>query len=128
MTERAPETAERPTILLVEDEPAVRRSMQLVLQGSGFAVRSYASGAAAVADPEVGKARGLIADFRLPEGDGLSVLRALRAAGFSGRAILVTAFPTMELEANARREGFLRVLPKPLTTRMLREAMTDLSE
>lgn len=127
MIDQEPQTAERPMILLVEDEPAVRRSLQLVLQGSGFAVRSYASGAALVADRGAAQATGLIADYRLPDSNGLAVLRALRAGGFRGRAILVTGYPSRELSAKARQEGFLCVLNKPLGDRALREAVASLS-
>lgn len=127
MNERPPATAERPTILLVEDEPAVRRSVQLVLQGSGFAVRSYASGAALLADPNAASAAGVVADYRLTDSNGLAVLRALRAADFTGWAILITAFPSRELAAQARAEGYAHILIKPLADRVLRDAVADLS-
>jgi len=125
MNERA---AERPTILLVEDEPAVRRSVQLVLQGSGFAVRSYASGAALLADPNTARAAGMVADYRLPDSNGLAVLRDARAAGFAGWAILITAYPSRELAAQARTEGYAHIFAKPLADRVLRDAVASLSD
>jgi len=118
---------ERPTILLVEDEPSVRRSLQLVLQGSGFAVRAYGSGAAVMADPDAPKASAIVADYRLPDGDGLHVLRALRERGFTVPAILVTAYGSPNLIESAREAGYARVLEKPLGDRMLREAVAALS-
>jgi FixJ family two-component response regulator len=127
VTDRQPAKAGRPTILLVEAEPAVRRSLQLVLEGSGFAVRSYALGAALLADPCAASAMGLVADCLLPDSSGWAVLRALRTAGFTGRAILLTAHPSRELAIRAREEGFMRVLQKPLADRVLREAVADLS-
>jgi CheY-like chemotaxis protein len=126
MSDFSSEPAERPTILLVEDEPAVRRSLQLVLLGSGYAVRSYGSGAALLADPGARHAKGVVADYRLPDSDGLAVLRALKAAGFDGRAILVTAFHSPELAARARDAGFSQVLQKPLADRLLRDAVGGL--
>jgi len=116
----------KPTLLLVEDDPGVRRSLQLILQGSGFEVRSYGTVAASVADPNLAQADGMIADYRLPDGDGLSLLRALYAAGFRGQAILITAFGTPQLEEQARAAGYARVLEKPLAERMLRETVTRL--
>ena len=123
---RTPSTKRRPVMLLVEDEPAVRRSLQLVLQGSGFTVRSYGSGATLLADPDAGGADGLVADYRLPDGDGLSVLRGLRAVGFRGQAILITAFGSSDLVVRAREAGFDRVLEKPLGDRVLRDAISGL--
>ena len=126
MSEQSTEGARRPIILLVEDEPAVRRSLQLVLQGNGFAVRSYASGAALLQDPSARTASGLIADYRLQGSDGLLILRALRLAGFDGRAILITAYGSSELTMQALAAGFSDVLEKPLAPRALSAAVADL--
>lgn len=126
MSDSALEPSERPIILLVEDEPAVRRSLQLVLQGSGFSVRSYGAGTALLADPAARNAHALVADYRLPDGDGLTILRNLRAAGFSGPAVLITAFNSPELAARAEAAGFNRILEKPLADRLLREAVSSL--
>ena len=127
MPDSAPETAERPLILLLEDDAAVRRSLLLLLLGSGFSVRSYGSGAALLADPQAKDAAGLVIDYRLPDGNGLSVTRELREVGFKGHAILITAFPSRELSAAARAEGFARVFEKPLAHRVLVQAVADLS-
>lgn len=118
--------AQKPIILLVEDDPAVRRSLQLILHGSGFLVRSYGTVAASLADPNVGDVHGVIADYRLPDGDGVGLLDAMKAAGFRGNAVLITAFGSPELEARARAAGFSRMLEKPLAERMLRETMASL--
>ena len=127
MPQTAPELAEAPTILLLEDEPAVRRSLQLLLQGSGFAVRSYASGAMLLADPRAKDAAVLVVDYRLADGNGLTVARALYEAGFTGRSVLITAYPSRELSAAARAEGFSRIFEKPLANRALVEAVADLA-
>ena len=125
MTDRSA-TAHRPVILLVEDEPAVRRALQLVLQGSGFSVRSQASSAAALGDPLALQAAAIVADYRLPDGDGLNLLRGLRQRGFAGPAILITAYGSPDLAASAREAGYARILEKPLPDRVLREAVVAL--
>jgi len=119
-------TLQKSIVLLVEDDPAVRRSLQLVLQGSGFVVRSYATGTALLADPNIGDADALVADYRLPDSDGVRLLQDLRKVGFRGRAVLVTGFGTPALEVSARAAGFARVLEKPLADRVLRETMAGL--
>lgn len=117
---------ERPTILLVEDEPSVRRSLQLVLQGGGYHVRSFATGAALLADPLSPKASAIVADYRLPDRDGVAILKLLRLQGFNGPAILVTAFNSPDLTASALKAGYTRVLEKPLGDRVLRDAVAAL--
>lgn len=85
---------DRPRLLLVEDDAAVRRSLQLLLQTKGFDVRAYASGHRLLADASADSAVGFIADYRL-DGlgalDGLDVLAGLRARGWRKPAILITA-------------------------------------
>ncbi|HQR88626.1 MAG TPA: response regulator, partial [Caulobacter sp.] len=64
----------RARLLLVEDDPGVRRSLQLLLHGRGFEVRAYASGLALLADPTALDAVCLVSDYRMPEIDGLLIL------------------------------------------------------
>lgn len=110
----AKETAPR-RLILVEDDAAVRRSLQLLLAWRGYDVRSYSSAAAAVS--HLAEDQGsdlLVADYRLPDGDGIGLLRALRRSGWHGRAILITAFPSPMLIDSALASGFDAVLEKPL--------------
>ncbi len=119
--------AERPKILLVEDEPSVRRSFQLLLHAQGYDIRSYASSAALVADPLVNEAVCLVTDYRMPEMDGFAVLRSLRARGWQRPAILVTAYGSPDLVERAIKEGFSVVLEKPLREHALAEAVARLT-
>lgn len=113
-------------IILVEDEEAVRRSLQLLLAWRGYDVQSYASATAAIGRAsEIDDSDILVVDYRLPDGDGLGVLRALRGAGWSGRAVLITAFPTATLLDGAKSCGFHVVLEKPLHQHALLGALAD---
>ncbi|GAA0336475.1 hypothetical protein GCM10009087_53700 [Sphingomonas oligophenolica] len=100
--------------VLVEDDEPVRRSLQLVLHARGYDVRSFASAAPLLDDLRVESIDLLVTDYRLPDGDGLGVLRAMRRAGWQGRAILITAFPSPTLVESARACGFDSILEKPL--------------
>ena len=101
-------------VLLIEDDEAVRRSLQMLLHWRGYDVRSFAGAAPVLEGHVMDDADVLIADYRLPDGDGLSVLRALRRADWKGKAILITAFPSPTLTEAARAAGFDAVLEKPL--------------
>ncbi|MCB4860408.1 response regulator [Sphingobium sp. PNB] len=118
---------ERPKILLVEDEPGVRRSLQLLLHAKGYDIRSYASSAALIADPFVDEAVCLVADYRMPEMNGLAVLRSLRARGWQRPAILVTAYGSLDLVERAMKEGFSIVIEKPLREHALADAVARLT-
>jgi CheY-like chemotaxis protein len=106
---------ERPrVVLLIEDDEAVRRSLQLLLHWRGYDVRSFGSAAPVLDGRGIDDIDILVTDYRLPDGDGLGVLRALRRSGWDGKAILITAFPSPALTESARATGFDAVLEKPL--------------
>ncbi|AMK26271.1 MULTISPECIES: response regulator transcription factor [Sphingobium] len=100
-------------IVILDDDSGSRRSMQLLLQGRGFDVRSFASPELLIADVKVSAPACLVTDYRMAGHDGLQVLDALRAAGWRGAAILVTAYGSPELMQKAIAQGFQAVLDKP---------------
>lgn len=110
-------------VLLIEDDEAVRRSLQMLLHWRGYDVRSFAGAAPVLEGHIMDDADMLIADYRLPDGDGISVLRALRRADWKGKAILITAFPSPTLTEAARAAGFDAVLEKPLRQHELIRAL-----
>ena len=107
-------TAFRRTILLVDDDDAVRRSLQLLLHWRGYDVRSFAAAGTIIADTRLDAADVLIADYRLPDGDAFGVLRALRRNGWHGKAIMITAHANDLCRDAAAAAGFDAVLTKPL--------------
>ena len=119
-------TPSRPKVLIVEDDAAVRRSLQLLLQGRGYDVRSYASGAALLADRSTRDAACIVADYAMPDIDGIALLRELRADGWSAPAILVTAYHSQSLVERAEIEGFAQVFEKPLPDRLLSDTVVRL--
>lgn len=104
----------RPTILLVEDDAGVRRSLQLLLSGQGYDVRAYYEGQPLLADGQSLDAACLIADYRMGDMNGLAVLEGMRQRGWKGPAVLITAFPSAELAQRAEAAGFNTIIEKPL--------------
>jgi FixJ family two-component response regulator len=117
------EAAASRRMIVIDDDDAVRRSLQLLLQWRGYEVRSYGAAAPALADPHVTETPYLVIDRRLPDGDGLAVLDALKRLGWKGRAILITGFPSSTLAAEARARGYDAVLEKPLRQHELLNAL-----
>ncbi|MFC0146640.1 response regulator [Sphingobium scionense] len=115
----APAPPARPRIVLVDDDIMVRRSCQLTLQGYGYDVRAHSSPIQALVDPAVYEARCLIAEFRMTGMDGITLVRSLRANGWRGPAILVTAHRADFIAAVQGDEIFLEILEKPLVERRL---------
>ena len=123
MSTDASEQAGRPRVLVVEDDAAVRRSLQLLLRGHGLDVRAFASARQALADPQAKTAACLVVDLVMPEIDGIALLAALRAAGWSGPAILISGQLTPERSASAAQAGFATVVRKPFADESIVETV-----
>jgi CheY-like chemotaxis protein len=111
-------------VLVVEDDEGVRRSLQLMLRWRGFTVLTCDS-LAAVRELGAAVVGLLVTDYHLPDGTGLDVLALLHAAGWHGRAVLVTAVATPELVGQAHAAGFHTVLEKPMARDALIRALTE---
>lgn len=124
MVTRQPVTeTPRPQLLLIEDDEAVRRSLQLLLHARGFDVRAYAAATPAMSAAGKDDYVALVSDYRLPDGDGIGVLRSLKRNGWAGKAVLITGFPSQHLFDSARASGFDAVLEKPLRSHDLFNAL-----
>jgi DNA-binding NtrC family response regulator len=128
-------------LLLVEDDPAQRQLVGDILRGAGFAVRSaegLQGALAALADPAL---QLVLSDYKLADGDGLALLREVRARRPELSFVLVTAYGSIQHAVDAIRQGaddylakpferqaLLLALDKALRTRALREENRKLSD
>ncbi|MDY6877840.1 MAG: response regulator transcription factor [Chloroflexota bacterium] len=78
-------------ILLIEDDPAVARSLQDGLERDGYAVTWKETGAAGIADARDHNPRLILLDVRLPDGSGFDVCRQMRQLGLRQPIIMLTA-------------------------------------
>lgn len=117
-----------PQLLLIEDDAALRRGLQLLLQGQGYQVLSFASAGAALADPASVEATHVVVDYSIPHCDGIEALRTLQSRGWHGVAVLITAFFSDALREEAISAGFVEVLPKPFRNDILLEELAVVAE
>ena len=78
-------------ILVVDDDPPIRRMLERTLMAEGYAVESAADGGEALAAVERAVPDLVVLDVAMPGVDGLSVCRRLRRAGLSLPVLLLTA-------------------------------------
>ena len=126
MTSLVVEPTDRPRVLLVEDDPPVRRALQLLFQSQGYDVRAYRTGAGLSTDPEAMRAACLVADLIFPDGDALSLLRQLRGAGWAGPAVLISGHLTDKWAAQAIEGGYSAALAKPIAEHALLQCVARL--
>lgn len=117
----------RQRILIVENDPAVRRSTQMLLQGHGFDVKAYATGEHLLVEAARQPPDCLVADYLLDGADGIALLRTLRAQGWDGPAVLISAFASPAMTEEATKAGFARVFEKPLREGALVQCVTRLT-
>ena len=102
-------------ILLIDDDTAARRSLSRALEKQGYEVEDHDAGAPALARLESGEDYDLVfTDLKMPEIDGLEVLRRVRALDPELPVILITAFGTIETAVEAMRLGARDYVTKPL--------------
>jgi two-component system response regulator FixJ len=111
-----------PTVLVVDDDPAVRNSLKFMLNIEGFEVRSYHDGAELLQDSHLPIDACLVIDQILPGMSGLDVVDAVRKRVGALPAILITTHLT---EALRKRAVSLRVpiITKPLLDDVLLQAI-----
>jgi two-component system response regulator FixJ len=109
----------RRRILVVDDDDAVRDSLEFLLEANGYAVTSFASGRAFL-DSGAATAGGcLILDLHLPDMSGFDVLRQLDPVRAGLRVIMITARSDAATRANAMEAGAAILLEKPFTEELL---------
>jgi DNA-binding NtrC family response regulator len=101
-------------VLVVEDRDALRTMLRLALETHGHTVveardQPDAEAALARTHPDV-----VITDLRLPGGDGLGVLRAVKAVDAAVPVVVMTAYGGIQDAVAAMRDGALDFLAKPV--------------
>ena len=89
------------SILIVEDDRAVRESLKFSLVIEGFAVRAYADAEHLLAEPRLPEFDCLIVDQNMPGMNGLDLVSQLRARRIDTPAILITSHPNQSLRDRA---------------------------
>jgi FixJ family two-component response regulator len=114
---------QRDLILIVDDDKAVRDSLQFALQLEGLCVHVHRGGTGLLADPDLPQARCLILDDRNPSMDGFALLGRLHALNLDLPAILLTSHATPRIKAKANAAGVRMVLEKPLLDNALADTI-----
>lgn len=118
---------DRPTVHVVDDDEAVRRSLAYTLRTAGHLVHTWPSGEAFLEGLEPGPACVLL-DIRMPGMDGLAVHRAMAARGLALPVIVMTGHGDIATAVQAMKGGAVDFLEKPFESVTLRKALAAAAE
>jgi len=100
-------------ILVVDDDPAVRASLERALRLEGYAVDAAADGATALRALSLAPPDAVVLDLGLPDLDGLEVCRRLRSTGDDTPVLILTARDAVDERVHGLDAGADDYLVKP---------------
>ncbi len=115
--------AQRPRVLIVEDDRQTRSLLATVLADSGYETLDVDSGEAALDALSTNASDVILLDLHMPGMSGLETLARLRARQIAARAIVMTGDASMESAIQALRLGAFDYLTKPLNRRELLDTL-----
>ncbi len=102
------------SILVVDDEPALREVLDVRLRDAGYEVALAGSGEEARSALDAGDPDLVLSDVVLPDASGLDLLDLLRGPAPGRPVILMTAFGSIDVAVEAMKRGAFDFLTKPL--------------
>jgi two-component system, cell cycle sensor histidine kinase and response regulator CckA len=102
-------------ILVVDDEPIVRRQVRRILEAHGYTVVEVEDGRSALAFLERETADLMLLDVTMPTLDGTEVLLEVRARGHRIAVVLISGYADFPLETRLERHTYSDFLAKPFT-------------
>jgi DNA-binding NtrC family response regulator len=115
-------------VLLIEDTLSMARVYLEYLKRGPFRARHCMTGREALADIEHNPAHAVLLDLRLPDMDGLDVLKHIRAHKFPSAVVVITADGSLNRAIEAMREGALDFLVKPFNADRLLITLNNVLE
>jgi DNA-binding NtrC family response regulator len=114
--------AEKPTLLIVDDEPNFAESLRLAIEDT-FTVSIVGSLAHAREVLKNSMPAAILLDLRLPDGECCELLHEMRALSRLPVVFIMTAYTTVDSFIKTQNEGAVDYFPKPLDILQLKRAL-----
>ena len=110
-------------VLIVDDEPNIRRTLRVAMEAMGHAVEEAATGREALRKAEGEPFDVALVDLRLGDESGLDLLGPLLAQWPRLAVVVITAHASIDTALDAMRRGAFDYLPKPFTPAQVRAVL-----
>jgi ActR/RegA family two-component response regulator len=114
-----------PHILVMEDDLSVAKGLELVLSEECYAVNLAGTGELALEAFRQKRFDLLVADLRLPDIDGMEVIKEVKEAKPETEVIVITGYGTTATAVEAMKLGVHDFLPKPFTEDQIKSAIDE---
>jgi len=101
------------SILVADDEKGIREFLEITLKKEGYEVTLASNGAEAISLCEKKKFDIILADIKMPQGDGYTILRKVKKLHPDTIVIMITAYGSLESAIEAMKEGAFDYISKP---------------
>ncbi|WOH80140.1 response regulator FixJ [Bradyrhizobium sp. BEA-2-5] len=115
----------RRTILVIDDDPAMRDSLAFLLDVNGFAVTSYETATDFLDHLAGSTVDCIVSDIRMPGMSGLELVRKLKADAVACPVILMTGHGDVALAVEAMKAGAVDFIEKPFEDEALLRAIGE---
>ncbi len=112
-------------ILVVDDEQSMREFLEIMLTQEGYKVTLASNGRKACSILEKTKPDMVITDIRMPDIDGIEVLKKAKSLNPETIVVLISAFATASTAVEAMREGAYDFIPKPFKVSDFKKIVKD---
>jgi len=111
------------TIFVVDDDDAVRDSLQILLQTEGYGAEAYGSGRAFLDGYRAGGRGCLVTDVRMPDMSGLELQQAVIARRLELPVVVMTGQADIPIAVEAMKAGAIDFLEKPFPDSAILDAL-----
>lgn len=126
------QNSQRPVVWVVDDDEAMRQSLRYLLYDAGLVVRTAASAEAFLDEYEPAQHECVVLDLRLPEIDGLELIRRMRQRNMEIPVVMLSGYGTVRSAVSAMHLGVVDFLEKPVGREILldriNQALRDAAE
>ena len=116
---------DRPRILIVDDDQSIRATVKALLEDQGYDVEEATTGKEAIRKTQEGTYNLALLDIRLPDMEGVELLKLMKGHIPKMRKIMVTGYPSIQNAAESLNKEADAYLIKPVDVDVLLETVRD---